>query len=146
MTDQRLESRIDSVMVFRRAALVTRVAELERGGNGFPTSVRVPGLPLVADDQSVRLRIEAADGSDPGAPAHLPLARDLRIGLEPAEPSGEAKPAPEERELREAEKRVAHLQARVARAEREAARLACLDLPERPEGPEGTPPSPSPTT
>jgi hypothetical protein len=140
MTAPEIQSRVQGVVVFRRGALVTRVAEIAPAAGRFPDSVRVTGLPLAADDASFRVRVEPADGA--GA-AGLPTARDLRIALE-VPGIATAVMEPDERSLRDARKEKAHLEALVAQTERELGRLEKLALPARPPGRRGKPPGPSP--
>jgi len=145
VTPPSVTSEISAVTVFRRGAIVTRTAELERNGNGFPAAVRVTGLPLATDDASVRVRVEAAQqAAGDVTPPGLPVARDLRVALEPPTQSEDGEP-PEERELLEARRLESRLSTRVAQGERERARIEALDLPRRPAGEEGRPPQHSPT-
>jgi Domain of unknown function (DUF4139) len=84
--------------VFRRGALVTRTATVVRDDVGFPLAVRLEGLPLLLDDDSLQVELQA-EGS--GAP---PLAGELRVTLAvPAADPGLRPPTNEELEAAELE-------------------------------------------
>ncbi|HEY8377166.1 MAG TPA: DUF4140 domain-containing protein, partial [Nannocystis sp.] len=85
-----LTSRIDSVTVYRQGALVCRSAIL-LAAQPVPAQVKLLGLPLSLDDGSVRVRIEGDEGE-------LPVATDLRIALDLAEPDPSL-PPPDDAEL-----------------------------------------------
>ncbi|MGE3635971.1 MAG: DUF4140 domain-containing protein, partial [Sandaracinaceae bacterium] len=128
-----LSSRIDSVTVYRRGAIVTRVAELSRDAGDELT---IGPLPLSIDDGSVRVKLEDADGC---------VVTDVRIGLEVPTTDVTLPPARPE-ELGEAERRVARLRARLEQRRRERARIEGLGVLSRPEGRAGRPPPASPAS
>ena len=136
-----VESRIDAVTVFSHGARVTRVATIRAEGGRFPSAIRVPGLPLAADDGSFRVRVEPARG---GASSGLPIARDLRVALDVPEVVTEEKP-PDERAVDEARREEARLEVEIAQVERDLRRLEELALAPRPSGRKGEPPPESPT-
>src|SRR2546428_4931078 len=116
-----LASRIEAVTVFNRGAMVTRVAELD-ASNG--EQVRVGGIPLAADDTSVRAQFEAdADGPAFGV-------TDVRVALEA--PEAERTLPPNQRELDEAREAEERVRAEVAQVERELTRLQSVAVPPRP--------------
>ncbi len=87
-----LSSRITDVTVFRRGALITRTATLVGGPDGFPASVRLEGLPLLLDDESLQLELHSeGEGT-------APLAGDLRVTLAIPEPDAQLR-APTNEEL-----------------------------------------------
>ncbi len=96
MTGFTISSQINAVTVYHQGALITRVAELERQGDSFPGEVRLCGLPLSLEDDSVRVRLERTSDGD----AAVPLATDVRIGLQIPEPDASLAPADDE-ELKE---------------------------------------------
>ena len=56
-----LSSCIESVLVFRRGAEVTRVAELPPEA-GHPAEIALEGLPLCLDDSSVSVQVDGDGG------------------------------------------------------------------------------------
>jgi uncharacterized protein (TIGR02231 family) len=140
MTIPAVDSRITDVTVFQFGALITRVAELEPGDAGFPEQLRLAGLPLSLEDDSVRVRMAAADLDGSASPT----ASDARVVLEvpPADPS---LAPPTNEELREARVAVRQIEERIAQYRETMTRLAKLGSPARPEGRRGTQPPPSPT-
>jgi hypothetical protein len=82
-----LPSRVTAVTVFRRGALVTRTATLTRGEAGFPATVRLEGLPLLLDDESLQIELVPA-----GTTGAVPLAGDLRVTLAVPEHDAELRP------------------------------------------------------
>lgn len=135
-------SRIDAVTVYRRGARVTRIADIEVGqGGALPAAVRLGGLPLGLEDDSVRVRIEpAADG----AQAALPVATDVRVALDVPERDHSLRAA-DPAELEAARLEVRRLEWRLRLLEGEKARLRHLAVVKRPAGAKGEPPRPSPT-
>ena len=135
-------SRIEAVTVYRRGARITRIAELEVGRGGeVPPAVRLGGLPLGLDDDSVRVRVEALEGDDGAA---LPVAADLRVALDVPQRDESLLPAdPDQLEAARLELRRLEWRARLLEAEH--ARLHRLAIVERPSGAEGQPPPASPT-
>jgi uncharacterized protein (TIGR02231 family) len=91
-----LPSRVTAVTVFRRGALVTRTATLVRGEAGFPAAVRLEGLPLLLDDESLQLELEpdpeGAGVGERAATGAMPLAGELRVTLAVPEPDAELRP------------------------------------------------------
>ncbi|MHC4599865.1 MAG: mucoidy inhibitor MuiA family protein [Planctomycetota bacterium] len=141
MTATTLSSRIESVIVYREGARVTRSAEVEASADGFPGEIRVPNLPLSLDDDSLRLRLEALAEADTTA---LPDAADLRVGLDVPPPDGTL-PPPKDEELEEARLEVQRLEQEEDRLERSLERFEGLTIDERPKGKRGQQPPSSPT-
>ncbi|MBZ5714589.1 DUF4139 domain-containing protein [Nannocystis pusilla] len=131
-----LSSRIDSVTVYRQGALVCRSAIL-LAAQPVPAQVKLLGLPLSLDDGSVRVRVEGEGGE-------LPVATDLRIALDLAEPDP-ALPPPDDAELKQARRAVRSLADRRAHLEAQRSRIERLQVFERPANKRGQPPLPSPT-
>lgn len=121
-------SRIDSVTVHRRGALVTRTAEL----SGERAELLIGNLPLALDDGSVRLRVEG--GGE---------AIEARVELQLGQDDPELKPAWDERR-QAAIQHKAVCQARLRDLEAALAQLDGLALQERPRL-ENEPPGESPT-
>ncbi|MEX1363314.1 MAG: DUF4139 domain-containing protein [Nannocystaceae bacterium] len=134
-----LSSRVTAVTVFRRGAMVTRTATLERGRDeGFPAAVRIEGLPLLLDDASLRVAVDA-DG-----PGEVPVARDLRVTLAVPAPDEDLRP-PTNEQLEAATLAYATAKLHAEDLEGEAARVAALAPGARGAPEDGTPPIASPT-
>lgn len=133
-----LRSTVRAVTVYRRGALVTRVARLTRGDRGYPEHVRLSGLPLGLRDSSVRVEIGSTTGSE------SPVAGDLRIGLSVPTPDLSLPPA-DNQALREAMLAKARAETALEGLRRTRAELERLAPPERGRPEEGKPPQPSPT-
>ncbi|MDC0670931.1 DUF4139 domain-containing protein [Nannocystis radixulma] len=131
-----LSSRIDSVTVYRQGALVCRSAIL-LAAQPVPAQVKLLGLPLSLDDGSVRVRVEGEGGE-------LPVATDLRIALDLAEPDP-ALPPPDDAELKQARRTVRSLADHRSHLEAQRSRIERLQVFERPANKRGQPPLPSPT-
>ena len=127
MSAPSVTSRIEAVTVFNRGAMITRVAELD--GVAAAGQVRIAGLPLAADDASVRARFEAAGNGSTMA------VTDVRVALEA--PDADRARAPDQRELDDARQAERVLRADVARAARELARLLSVAVPARPRSRDG---------
>jgi hypothetical protein len=131
-----VESRVDTVRLYRRGATVRRRVVL---GAERPTELEVPGLPLALWDPTARVRVVSIDGP-PGSDV---VATSLRIGLWAA--PRETPPAPpEEAELRRLEGDIARDEAHVAALRSELALLGEVTIPDRPQAEEGRPPPRSP--
>lgn len=139
MTVLAVSSAIDSVTVYRRGALVTRVAKLEPVDGAIPGAIRLNGLCLGLDDTSVRARIEAHEAGT-GA---LPVAHDLRVALD-VSPDDPALGPADDAALENARAEVDKLERRCRQIEREAGRLQKLSPMPRPAGAKGERPPPSP--
>jgi len=133
-----LPSRVTAVTVFRRGALVTRTATVVRGETGFPAAIRLEGLPLLLDDESLQIEL-AAEG--PGA---VPLAGDLRVTLAVPEPDAELRP-PTDAELEAAKLELMLAQQEQADLALVGACVSSLVPGTRGTPEEGQPPMPSPT-
>lgn len=134
-----LPSRVRAVTVYRRGAMVTRVAELVREGDGFPSRVQLVNLPLSLDDSSVRVEVEA---DQPGA---APIAGDLRVTL--SVPGHDAQLAPpSNEELEQARLELSLISGELEQLVRAEGRLARLQPINRGRPEEGKPPALSPTT
>ena len=133
---QAIASAVDSVTVFRRGALVTRTAKLEKG-DGYPSEVRLTGLLLALDDASITVSTNADEGE-------APVATDLRVCLEVPEADSSLAPPTDER-LEAARLDAEHAQAEVSRLGRRRQRIAKLAIRKRPAPAEGEPPILSPT-
>lgn len=133
-----LPSRVTAVTVFRRGALVTRTAILERGEAGLPAAVRLEGLPLLLDDESLQIELEPLDA---GAP---PVGSDLRVTLAVPEPDPELRP-PSREELRAAELALALARQEQADLARLGGYVSSLSPGSRGTPAEGQPPMASPT-
>ncbi len=146
MTIASVASSIEAVTVYRRGALVRRVAELGAPG-GDPSEsweIKLGGLPLCLDSGSVRARIEPLHGLADGAEVTGPVATDLRVALDIAEPDERQLPADDDA-LELACKRERRLAVDLRQIEQELEQLAVLTLQPRPAPWEGEPPRPSPT-
>jgi hypothetical protein len=135
-----VSSSVSAVTVFRRGAMVTRVAELHATSGAFPGEVTLQGLPLTLEDDSLRIEVVAVDGHEGG----LPIAGDAEVTVAVAEPDARLPPAHDE-ELLAA--RLQHEQARreFAGLQRALARAESIAVVGRGEPEEGKPPIPSPT-
>lgn len=127
-------SRIDSVTVYRQGALVTRVAEFSQPEEGWPSQLRVEGLPVTILDATVRARLEFPQGGGGWA------AREVRVELQPlGEFGAQADPqelAATQAEIRRLQLRLEHLEGDVARMKKlEPGRL----VDENGNGPEAFP-------
>ena len=129
-----LSSRIESVVVYREGALVSRVALL--GPEGVSGArCRIPNLPLSMDDGSLRLEVQ---GEGP-----LPTVVEAKVHLEPG--SADPELAPARNEALDA----AHVEHRLRsvaleQIDGELARIRTLAPTARPEPEEGQPPVPPP--
>ena len=130
-----LTSRIDSVTVYRRGALVCRTA-LVLAGQPVPPQVKLVNLPLTLDDGSVRVRVEG-DGGD------LPVASDVRVALDLAVVD-ESLPPPDDAALGQARKRLAEIGERIEHMHAQRQRYEQLQVFERPANKRGAPPIASP--
>jgi hypothetical protein len=131
-----VESRVDTVRLYRRGATVRRRVVL---GAERPTEIEVPWLPLALWDPTARVRVVSIDGP-PGSDV---VATSLRVGLWAA--PRETPPAPpEEAELRRLEGDIARDEAHVAALRSELALLGEVTIPDRPHAEEGRPPPRSP--
>ncbi|MBI4863274.1 MAG: DUF4139 domain-containing protein [Candidatus Riflebacteria bacterium] len=132
-----LDSRIDSVTVYRQGALVSRSADLVVGdGPDRPVRIRITGLPLCLDDGTVRVRVEALEGP-------VPVATDVRVVYDVPGPD-RSLPPPSNEELKAAVRAVALVKAQLESVERSLTGLDRLSIVARPEGREGQPPNPTP--
>lgn len=105
-----LESAIRHVALYRSGAIVTREAWLD--GPAWPRRVLLEPLPLSLVDESVRARVEPADG---GA-ADLAPPIDVQVEL-CLPPPGESLEPPTDAALRRAEERVKELEFLISRLE-----------------------------
>lgn len=135
MTIPVLSSRIDSVTVHRRGAVVCRVAVV-LAAQPVPPQVKLGNLPLSLEDASVRVRVEGEGGD-------LPVASDVRVVLDLAHPDSDL-PPPDDAALKAARRRLAGLQQQLTQLGRQRQRLEQLTLYERPANKRGDPPRPSP--
>lgn len=135
-----LPSAIRDVLVFRRGALIARVASLPCSPQGSRSTVRLVGLPLVLDDDSVRVQVQAEDGTPP-------CAIEVRVELDVVAPEAETmRGAPSEDDVRAA--RLAHdrVAARLAEVMADVADLDALGPGARPPGRRGEPPPVAPVS
>ena len=58
-----MDSRVESVTVWRTGARVNRIVEVSRKNGTFPTRVEVPLLPLALFDPMVRVRVTNIEGT-----------------------------------------------------------------------------------
>ena len=138
-----LASRIDSVTVYQKGALVTRAATLPQG-EPVPPLIQVGNLPLSLSDSSVRVRVEGpAAPADGDTGADLPVAGNVRVSLDLAV-ADESLPPPDDEELKAARQRVLALSERIRHLEDRRRRLELLQLVARAENERGVPPQPSP--
>lgn len=133
-----LPSRVTAVTVFRRGALVTRTATLVRPDAGLPSAVRLEGLPLLLDDESLQLELV------PQGTGAVPLAGDLRVTLAVPEPDAELRP-PTDEELEAAKLALALAQQEQADLALVGGCVSTLAPAARGRPEEGQPPMPSPT-
>lgn len=131
-----VESRVDTVRLYRRGATVRRRVVL---GAERPTEIEVPWLPLALWDPTARVRVVSIDGP-PGSDV---VATSLRVGLWAA-PRETPPTPPEEAELRRLEGDIARDEAHVAALRSELALLGEVTIPDRPHAEEGRPPPRSP--
>ena len=75
-----LESEIRAVTVYRSGAVITREVDLKQPEDGWPSQLRLRGLPLALADQSLRVRLSFPEGGS-GL-----LATDLGLELDWEEP------------------------------------------------------------
>ena len=127
-----LASRVRAVTVFRRGALVTREARLS---GAPPERVRITGLPLTLDDNSLRVELHGE-----GA---LAIASDVRVTI--AVPDADPTlPPPDDAELEAAELDHAQLQRELGDLQRALASLTKLEPGPRGEAKPGREPIASP--
>jgi hypothetical protein len=152
MDSPTLPSRVTAVTVFRRGALVTRTATVTRDAGGFPSTVRLEGLPLLLDDESLQVELRAeptpSPASEPAGTARdgrgaVPLAGDLRVTLAVPEPDAELRP-PSDGELDAAKLELALAQQAQADLELMGACVSSLAPGGRGTPEEGQPPMVSP--
>lgn len=130
-----LSSRIDTVMVYRQGALVSRTA-IVLAAQQVPAQVKLVNLPLSLDDGSVRVRVE-------GEGADLPVASDVRVALDLAV-TDETLPPPDDEALKKARREAAAIGERLAHLRAQRRRLEKLQVFERPANKRGSPPAASP--
>jgi hypothetical protein len=133
-----LPSRVSAVTVFRRGALVTRTATLLRHGAGLPSAVRIEGLPLSVEDESMQLELV------PQGAGAVPLAGDLRVMLAVPEPDVALGP-PTHAELEAAALDLALAQQEQADLDHLGDALTTLAPAARGQPEDGQAPMPSPT-
>lgn len=137
MAVAQLTSRIDSVKVYAAGATITRVADIQLDKGDIAEHVEIAGLPLALDDSSIRVRVEAEQGTTAA------IATDVRVGLAVPPRQETTKPSIEE-EVRDAKNEVRRLEDAIALIENEINILYQLDVPKRPDGEQGKAPPPSP--
>lgn len=130
-----LSSRIDTVMVYRQGALVSRTA-IVLAAQPVPPQVKLVNLPLSLDDGSVRVRVEG-DG------AELPVASDVRVALDLAV-ADDSLPPPDDEALKKARREAAVIGEKLAYLRAQRKRLEKLQVFERPANKRGAPPLASP--
>ena len=126
-----IETAVSEVEVFRSGAVVARTGELTLGEAG--EELALDGLPLLVDDESVRL-------SFPGAPDCSPVDVRVELALPPPQAS---LVTPSDEEVLAAEDLVNGLFTRLARLDREESRLFRLQM-RLPEPFANRPPRPAP--
>ncbi len=135
-----LPSTIDEVTVYRQGALVHRTVELKRNNGAFPDQLLLDGLPACLQDDSVRVRLSAPDGST------APVAGDLKIQLLIADNKDKVEPdkgrVDELNKLRDEQTALQEMLNTVLCS---INHLVGLSVPERPSPDEATEPTPSPT-
>ena len=143
MITTRIQSRIESVTVFREGAVVRRAAEIACGDEAAE-HLCVTNLPLSLRDSSVRVCVEPVADADADA---LPVAADVRVILDAPE-IDPALPPPVEGELETARLELRRLQGRITQAKRELARVERLIVAARPRpgADQREPPPASPTS
>jgi hypothetical protein len=132
-------SSIESVTVYRRGALITRVADLGSDSGSYPAAVEIPNLPLALSDASLEVRVRRN-----GAEGNIPIATDVKVGLNVGVLDETLAP-PTNEELKTTKRRAEALGAELNQLVREAAIIAKLKAGARAEQEKGTPPAPSPT-
>ncbi len=138
MTVPTLPSRIESVLVYRNDAAITRVCEIDLSESPIPQEVQLVGLPLCLDDGSVTVKVE------PVGTGGVPDACDVRVGLDVPPPDPELAPAKNE-QLQEARRAVSEFDSQIEQLDRMALKLQELQAPDRPRGERGKEPPPAPT-
>lgn len=133
-----LQSSIEAVTVYSRGAKVTRMAVLGPWNGERPTRIRIPGLPLAADDRSLHVRIEAANPNRP-----CPTAVDVRMTLDVPEHVDALTPVDDD-ELTAARREESRVHDRLSQVQRELSRLERLALVPRPKPLDGSAPPESP--
>ncbi len=131
---QPIETRVESVTLYHRGALVRRTATLDFS-SGLPTKLFLAGLPLSLIDHTVRLRVEA-DGGEV-------LLSNVRVGLF-APPRGTPVLAPEQKALQAVHDQLSVLRDRIGQLEGETQRLVDVGVLARPAPEEGKMPPPAP--
>ena len=126
-----LDTKVDAVTVFRSGAQVVRVAELKVGPEGWPSQVRLAGLPLAVNDASVRVAASFPQG---GAGV---LVADTRVDLDLAEAPT---PTPPSTDLEALRWRRWRLKAELELLREDLQRTATLEPPPRPQVPAGQAP------
>lgn len=132
MAIAQLTSRIDKVKLYAAGATITRIADFTEASE----HIEIPGLPLALDDSSVRVRVEAEEGT----PA---IAADIRIGLA-IPPRSEVQKPPADEEVRAARAEVQRIEDLIALIDNEIKVLYQLHVPDRPDGEVGKAPPVSP--
>ncbi|MCB9565782.1 MAG: DUF4139 domain-containing protein [Myxococcales bacterium] len=128
-----IPTRIDAVTVYRRGALVTRVATIAEAAT-CGDLIRIGELPLSLEDRSVRVRICGGPGL---------VAADVSLGLDVAvvDPS---LPPVESVELRAARRREQAVADRIEHLKEQLKRVGAEIAVPRPAGARGEAPPPSP--
>lgn len=118
-----LGSKVEKVTVYRAGASVTRVAWLECPADGWPSQVRLVGLPLTLKDSSLRVRVSFPEGGG-GL-----LATDLQLDLDWEAPARAAEEPVDEAAVRELRKQIRRAKLQLELLQKELSWLESLHAP-----------------
>ena len=131
-------SEISGVKLYHEGATVMRSLSVGLGAQGFPGQVEVSGLPLAAEDATLRIRVLSVE-----PPTAALTVRGLQVGLHAPPPEAVPEP-PDVKELRALQQKLDKERRQLAQLEAETALLEAIAVPSRPQAEEGKPPPASP--
>lgn len=133
-----VDSRIDSVTVYKTGATISRRVELTADEGGLPRQIEIGGLPLSLLDPTARVRVVEVE------PAEAVVATSsVRVGMR-AHTEESAREDGDRQRLEDLERRQMLASSQLRQLELEREMLQAMDVPERAPAEEGKPPLASP--
>lgn len=133
-----VSSRIERVQVFRRGAVVTRLAVVDGTSLSGGADLEFVGLPLTLLDPSARVRILRVKPSSSSA-----TATGLQVGIH-VKPGLPPEKAPEQEAIDDLGRRIEELEELGRLIDNEVALLTSIPVPDRPMAEQGRAPPPAP--